>query len=245
MPESAAPACAVKGGAFSWPDGRVALADIDFRLERGQVAALVGPNGAGKSTLLRILTGLLKLRAGRLEIFGQVIETTSDIRPLRRRISFVAQDPALDPEMNGRETLELIAALQGIKSPALARVIERFGLHEQIERPVELWSGGERRRLHLAAGLLGDPKLILLDEPTVGLDAEVAAILLAELEERKQRGAAIVLVSHEVALIAPLVDFALRLEAGRVVAQGTLAELAAGLPQQDGRAGSRGRGRQR
>ena len=173
-----------------------ALADLDLDLPRGTVTALLGPNGAGKSTLLRLLAGRLAPSGGTVELLG-----AGDPATLRREIGFVPQDLALDPEMTGRETLDLIAALHQVpragRPERIAKVAAAFGIEKPLDRPVATWSGGQKRRLHLAAGMIHDPALLLLDEPTAGLDAEGTARLWEELGRRAKRGVAVVISTHD------------------------------------------------
>ncbi len=181
-----------------------ALADLDLDLPRGTVTALLGPNGAGKSTLLRLLAGRLPSSAGTVEVLGVADPAKAgrnERNALRRDLGFVPQDLALDPEMTGRETLDLLAALHGVpRSHRPARIAElaaNFGIEKPLDRPVATWSGGQKRRLHLAAGMIHDPALLLLDEPTAGLDEEGSAWLWAELGRRAARGATVVIATHD------------------------------------------------
>jgi ABC-2 type transport system ATP-binding protein len=180
-----------------------ALEKIDLSILPG-LTAVVGPNGAGKTTLLRVLAGLLRPDTGNV-----------DIPRDRARIGYIPQDLALDPEMTGRETLMLLAALHGVprreRGDRITRLAESFGTAKHLPRPVAFWSGGLRRRLHLAAGMIHDPDLLLLDEPTAGLDQEGDDFLWAELKRRAAAGRAIVIVTHDLA--------AAELHADRIVTQ--------------------------
>lgn len=186
-----------------------ALAEIDLEALPG-LTAVVGPNGAGKTTLLRVLAGLLRPDSGNVEIPGD-----------RRLIGYIPQDLALDPEMTGRETLALLAALHGVprqKRPdRIERLAESFGTAGHLDRPVASWSGGLKRRLHLAAGMIHDPDLLLLDEPTAGLDAEGNDFLWAELKRRAAAGRAVVIVTHDLAAADLHADRIVALHRGRIV----------------------------
>ncbi len=199
-----------------------ALDAIDLDLPRGSVTALLGPNGAGKSTLLHLLAGEIAPSRGAVNVLGIDEPAQADRRErkiLRREVSFVPQQVALDPEMTGRETLGLLAALHGIPRRGLAEGIrelaEAFGIAKPLDRPVSTWSGGQKRRLHLAAGMIHEPALLLLDEPTAGLDDEGVATLRKEIDRRAAKGAAVVIATHDRAA-AEGADRIVRLEAGRM-----------------------------
>jgi ABC-2 type transport system ATP-binding protein len=203
---------------------RIALDEVDIDLLRGDITALVGPNGAGKTTLLRVLAGLQSFDAGTVEIL--------DGRNLRRRVGYIPQDVALDPEMTGRETLGLMAALQGVRRRdrpvRVADLARTFGCAEHLPSLVASWSGGLKRRLHLAAGMIQDPNLLLLDEPTAGLDLEGADFLWAELERRTAAGRAVAVVTHDLAAVERHARQVAVLDRGRVVALGPPAEVGGG-----------------
>lgn len=203
-----------------------ALSDLDLDLPRGTVTALLGANGAGKSTLLRLLAGRLAPRGGTLAVLG-VSDPASAERSarnaLRRDLGFVPQDLALDPEMTGRETLDFIAALHGVprtRRPArIAEIAAAFAIEKPLDRPAATWSGGQKRRLHLAAGMIHDPALLLLDEPTAGLDAEGTARLWEELGRRAANGVAVVISTHD-HVAAEAADRVVVLEGGRLAVPG-------------------------
>src|SRR5262245_38811279 len=151
--------------------GRRVLAGVDLRVERGEVFALLGQNGAGKTTTVRILSTLTRPDGGRARICGR--DAAADRHEVRRRISLTGQYVALDELLTGEENLRLIARLRRLgPREARARTAEllaRFGLEEAAGRRLATYSGGMRRRLDLAASLLGRPEVVFLDEPTTGL----------------------------------------------------------------------------
>jgi ABC-2 type transport system ATP-binding protein len=218
--------------------GTTALAGVDLELRRGEITALVGANGSGKTTLLRILAGILEPTAGEVEVLGigrpaQSHRGTRHAlrRALRQRLSYVSQDPALDPEMTGGEILALAAALYGTprrrRRQQVAELAAGFGVESHLSRPVSAWSGGLRRRLHLAAGMIHDPELLLLDEPTAGLDPEGRRLLWADLEARAQRGRTVAVVTHDLAAAERHAGTVAILDRGALVAVGSPAELLA------------------
>ncbi|HKV06981.1 MAG TPA: ABC transporter ATP-binding protein [Thermoanaerobaculia bacterium] len=221
------PGAVARGVGRDFGRGVQALAGVDLDLPRGTVTALLGANGAGKTTLLRILAGLLPPTSGSAEVLGVASPAGRRRKELRSRIGYIPQQAALDPEMTGREILDLFTALHGVgrrERPArIAELAAAFGVAAQLDRQVDGWSGGQRRRLHLAAGMIHDPELLLLDEPTAGLDPEGNDALWAELDRRARSGTAVAVVTHDLA--------AVELHAGRVAIldRGSLA--AAGSPQ--------------
>jgi ABC-2 type transport system ATP-binding protein len=210
-----------------------ALSGIDLDVGFGAVTALIGPNGAGKTTLLRILAGLLAPTAGTVEVLGVTQPATAPrrSRELRRRLGSIPQELALDPEMTGRETLWLLAALQGVpgrdRGTRIAALGEAFGVTAHLARRVATWSGGLRRRLHLAAGMIQDPDLLLLDEPTAGLDPEGSDVLWVELGRRARSGRAVAVATHDLAAVERSADHVVLLDGGRISAAGSPRELLA------------------
>jgi ABC-type multidrug transport system ATPase subunit len=201
----------------------VALEHVDLDVVRGRLTALAGPNGAGKTTLLRVLAGLQTPWSGVVEILGAP-PVPSRSRDLRRRVGYIPQDVALDPEMTGRETLALLAALHGVprreRPGRVAALAAAFGTEEHLPRLVSTWSGGLKRRLHLASGMIHDPDLLLLDEPTAGLDQQGAEALWAELGRRVAAGRAVAVVTHDLAAVERYADFVAVLDHGRIAASG-------------------------
>ena len=203
-------AASLRGVGVRFAHAAAALADVDLDVPPG-LTVLTGPNGAGKTTLLRVLAGLLRPDAGTVEIPRE-----------RRRIGYITQDLALDPEMTGRETLSLLAALHGVprreRPDRIERLAESCGTAGHLDKPVARWSGGLKRRLHLAAGMIHDPDLLLLDEPTAGLDVEGNDFLWAELKRRAAAGRAVVVVTHDLAAAERHADRVVILDKGRIVA---------------------------
>jgi ABC-type multidrug transport system ATPase subunit len=212
--------------------GDPALAGVDLELRRGDVTALVGANGSGKTTLLRILAGILEPGAGEVEVLGIARPAANGHRgrrALRRRTGYVSQEPALDPEMTGAEILVLAAALHGVRRQRrrrrVAELAAAFGVDGHLPRRVDGWSGGLRRRLHLAAGMVHDPELLLLDEPTAGLDPEGCRLLWADLAARAAGGGAVAVVTHDLAAAERHAAAVVILDRGRLVAAGPPAQL--------------------
>ena len=216
--------------------GEVALREVDVELRRGTLTVLLGANGAGKTTLLRILAGNLQPDGGEVEVLGLAQPARAvgaARRALRARSTYVPQEIALDPEMSGGECLLLMATLYRFTGRSRSARVEaaagRFGITPHLGRRVQAWSGGLRRRLHLACGMLHDPELVLLDEPTAGLDATASSELWADLTSRTRRGGAVAVVTHELEVAERYADAVLILEGGELVASGRPADLVASL----------------
>lgn len=203
---------------------RQALAGVSLELRPAEVVGLLGPNGAGKSTLVRLLLGLERPDAGALEVDG------APPRPgWLRRVGVAPQELALYEELTGQENLELFGRLQGLRGQdllaRLAATLEVVGLTERAGTRVAGWSGGQKRRLNLAAALVHGPDLVVLDEPTTGVDVASRAAILDEVRRRAGAGAAVLLATHHLEEAARVCDRAVVLAAGRVVAEGPLEEL--------------------
>lgn len=229
-------ACSARNLTKDYPHGIRALAGVDCEVRRGTLTALVGANGSGKTTLLRILAGDLAATGGEVQVLGlhdPALAEEGALRSLRRRLSYLSQDLALDPEMTGEETLQLLAVLHGVPTARRReRTRERavaLGIAEHLTRRIGAYSGGQKRRLHLAAATLHDPELLLLDEPSAGLDAEGRQLLWTEIGQRTQSGRSVVCVTHDLEAVEREAQSVHMLEAGRIVASGSPAELTARL----------------
>ena len=200
-----------------------ALAGLDLDVPDGCLYGLLGPNGAGKTTTLRILATLLAPDAGRICIDG--IDALQDPRAVRQRLGYVAQEVAIDKILTGRELLQLQGDLFHLSKPLRdARIddlIDRLAMQGWIDRRCGTYSGGMRRRLDLAAGLLHRPKLLVLDEPTVGLDIESRAAIWDLLRQLVREGTGVLLSSHYLEEVEALADRMAIIDAGRVIAEGT------------------------
>jgi ABC-2 type transport system ATP-binding protein len=208
-----------------------ALDDLSLLVPGGCLYGLLGPNGAGKTTALRILCTLLAPDAGAVRVAG--IDALADPRAVRRQLGYVAQEVAIDKILSGRELLALQGDLYHLsRADRDARIAELIGwlaMDEWIDRRCGTYSGGMRRRLDLAAGLLHRPRVLVLDEPTVGLDIESRAAIWMVLRQLRDQGTTVLLSSHYLEEVDALADRLAILEAGRVIAEGAPAELKAAL----------------
>lgn len=198
-----------------------ALGGINARFQSGQVTAVEGPNGSGKSTLLQLLSLLARPTRGRL-LFGD--QDAHKRSALRSQIGILAHAALVYPDLTGLENLALFAGLYGLTHPTarVAQLRERFELGRFVERPTRTYSRGQLQRVALARALLHEPQLLLLDEPTTGLDQASAGRLTEAIAAERARGAIVVLVTHDQWLSDAVADARVRLVRGRVAnASGT------------------------
>jgi heme ABC exporter ATP-binding subunit CcmA len=193
-----------------------ALAGVDVRFDAGTVTSIEGPNGSGKSTLLTLLGLLARPSRGEI-LFGT--QRASRSPWLRGAIGVLAHAPMVYPDLSAHENLQLFAELYQLpgSAEALRALIERFGLGSWAERPARTYSRGQLQRLALARAVLHRPRLLLLDEPSTGLDVASVTRLVAAVREERARGAIVVLVTHDPALSEQLADRRVQLAQGRVV----------------------------
>ncbi|MFH8990603.1 ATP-binding cassette domain-containing protein [Streptomyces sp. NPDC017940] len=205
----------------------IVLRGIDLRVAPGTVFALLGPNGAGKTTTVRILATLTEPDAGTAAVAGYDIR--AERHRVRRAISLTGQFAAVDEAQTGRENLRMMGRLTGLGRAAAraraAELLDRFGLSGAGDRLVRTYSGGMRRRVDLAAGLVGEPEVIFLDEPTSGLDPHSRRALWNAVAELAANGTTVFLTTQYLEEADRLSDRVAVLHEGRIVAQGTAAEL--------------------
>jgi ABC-2 type transport system ATP-binding protein len=203
------------------------LDGIDLGVARGGVFALLGPNGAGKTTAVRILATLVRADAGRARVAG--FDVVADRRQVRRHIGLTGQFAAVDDLQTGEENLRMMGRLAGLPGREARRrateLLERFDLAEAGRRTVATWSGGMRRRLDLAAGLVGRPSVVFLDEPSTGLDPRSRQAVWEVVTELTGSGVTVFLTTQYLEEADRLADRVAVLDGGRVVADGTPARL--------------------
>ena len=208
-----------------------AVDDISFTVEDGCIYGLLGPNGAGKSTTMNILTGYLSATAGTVKVAGHDI--AEEPLEAKKAIGYLPEQPPLYPEMTVREYLLFVAELKGVKhkkerAPMVETAMGRTGLQPVQNRLIRNLSKGYRQRVGIAAALLGEPKVIILDEPTVGLDP-AQVIEIRNLIHDLGRTHTVILSSHILSEVQTVCDRVLIISAGKLVAQGTPEELAGQL----------------
>ena len=208
-----------------------ALNDLSLQVPAGSLYGLLGPNGAGKTTALRILCTLLAPDSGAVRVAG--LDALADPRGVRRLLGYVAQEVAIDKILTGRELLQLQGDLYHLprhqRDRRIAELIELMGMGDWIDRRCGSYSGGMRRRLDLAAGLLHSPQVLVLDEPTVGLDIESRAAIWQVLRQLRDGGTTVLLSSHYLEEVDALADHLAIIESGTVIAEGAPSSLKAAL----------------
>ena len=216
----------------------VAVNDVSFVLGPGQLVGLLGPNGAGKTTIVSMIGGLVTPDRGQVLVDEEPL--SGDTSPAKRRLGLVPQDLALYEELSARANLRFFGSLYNLTgrrlTEAVRSALEFVGLGDRAADPVKTFSGGMKRRLNLAAGLLHDPEILLLDEPTVGVDPQSRNAIFDNLETLKANGKALLYTTHYMEEAERLADRLVIIDHGRVIADDTLAGLhtratgAAGAP---------------
>jgi ABC-2 type transport system ATP-binding protein len=206
------------------------LRGVNFDVVPGSIFALLGPNGAGKTTMVRILSTLLRPDGGTATVNG--FDVTTNPIQVRESISLTGQFAAVDEILSGRENLVLVAKLRRLNDPGQVAdgLLARFDLADAASRKVSTYSGGMRRRLDIAMSLIGQPKVIFLDEPTTGLDPEGRIEVWQVVQELSKQGTTVLLTTQYLEEAEQLADRIAILHQGRIIANGTLAELKQLLP---------------
>ena len=201
-----------------------AVAGVDFAIPRGTVFGLLGPNGAGKTTIVEILEGYRTRTAGEVEVLGS--DPQDDRSEMRDRIGIVLQESGIDPDLTVRESIEIYGAAYSRRRPT-DELLDLVGLAEKRDARVVTLSGGQKRRLDLALGVVGEPDLIYLDEPTTGFDPEARRRSWDLIRRLRGEGKTILLTTHYMEEAQQLADTVAVLAAGRIVAIGPPSELTA------------------
>jgi ABC-2 type transport system ATP-binding protein len=202
-----------------------ALDGASLELREGELLGLLGPNGAGKTTLIRAIAGRVRLDAGEIRVFGQPV----DGRRTPPELGIVPQEIALYPLMTARENLAVFGRLQGLTSAELGRqvdwALESTGLKDRANESIRQFSGGMRRRLNIACGVLHRPRIVLLDEPTVGVDPQSRDRIYDVLDDLRGRGVSLLVTTHHLEEAEARCSRTVIIDHGRAIAAGTLGEL--------------------
>jgi ABC-2 type transport system ATP-binding protein len=204
-----------------------ALQGADVELQRGELLLLLGPNGAGKTTLIRAIAGRVRLDQGRIELLGQNLGGAAG--KARRALGIVPQEIALYPLLTARENLEVFGTFHGLagskRDEQVKAALAWTGLEDRAREPIKGFSGGMKRRLNIACGVLHQPEMVLLDEPTVGVDPQSRERIWDMLEKLKQAGTSLVLTTHQLDEAQMRGDRIVIIDHGKTIANGTFGEL--------------------
>ncbi|WP_037410856.1 MULTISPECIES: ABC transporter ATP-binding protein [Shewanella] len=200
-----------------------ALNHVSFEVNAGQTMALLGHNGAGKSSLIKIILGLIIPTSGTAKVMGQCAHANQQKSSIN--LGYLPEDVSFYDKLSGREVLGYFGALKGVSLARIDALIEEFGLGYAQHRQLKTYSKGMKQRLGVAQAILSQPKILLLDEPTVGLDPQASQFLYGKINELKQAGCAVVISTHELSLVESHLDTALIMARGKRRALGTCAEL--------------------
>jgi ABC-2 type transport system ATP-binding protein len=222
------PIVEVTGLSKTYPGAeRPAVDGIDLTIPGGGIFGLLGPNGAGKTTFLSMLCGLLAPGGGRLRVLGHDVRHHAD--RVKRLFGLVPQELALYPTLTGRENLDFFGRLYGLRGRHLKERVERAlaigQLEEFADRRAATYSGGLKRRLNLVIGLIHEPRLLVLDEPTVGIDPQSRRFIHDSLRALNAQGVSIIYTTHYMEEVESLCDHVAIIDHGRIIARGTLGEL--------------------
>ena len=213
----------------------LAVGGVSFFIESGETYGLLGPNGAGKTTTISMISGLLEADRGEVRVAGQPMTTTSTTA--KRVIGLVPQDLAIYPDLTARENLAFFGSLYGMRGAALdtriSKVLEMVGLSERADDKAEEYSGGMKRRLNIGVGLLHEPQLLILDEPTVGVDPQSRNAILESVEALSTEGMSVLYTTHYMEEAERLCDRVGIIDNGLLVAEGSRRDLVDAIGQND------------
>ncbi len=213
----------------------VAVDDVSFCISPGETYGLLGPNGAGKTTAISMVTGLLERDAGQVLVDGRTMTTTSV--GVKALCGYVPQEVAIYPDLTARENVRFFASLYGLRGPGahqrVEEILDTIGLRERGGDQVKKYSGGMQRRLNIGIGLLNRPRLLILDEPTVGVDPQSRNAILESVESLASAGMAVLYTTHYMEEAQRLCDRVGIIDRGRLQAEGTSSELVALVGERD------------
>ena len=213
----------------------IAVDGVSFTARPGEVFGLLGPNGAGKTTTIGCISGLLEPTSGRVRVMGN--DVVREGTAARQALGVVPQEIALYEELSAIENLKYWGGAQGLRNPLLGeriqKVLELTGLGDRAREPVKRFSGGMKRRLNFACGIVHQPRVLLLDEPTVGVDPQSRMRLLELVRAEAQAGTCVLYTTHYMEEAETLCDRLAVVDHGKVIAAGTLAELRSMLEERD------------
>ncbi|MDW7669248.1 MAG: ABC transporter ATP-binding protein [Bacillota bacterium] len=204
-----------------------AVDDISFKVEKGEILGLLGPNGAGKSTTISMIATLLKADKGKILYKG--IDIEKEPKQIQKELGFVPQEIALYPSLSGYDNLKFWGRMYGLKGDKLKEKIEEvsqiIGIDKRLKNKVEEYSGGMKRRLNIGSALLHNPEILILDEPTVGIDPQSRKHILDSVKEINKKGSTVIYTSHYMEEVEYLCDKICIMDEGKIIAQGTKDDL--------------------
>lgn len=207
--------------------GHLALDHVDLEIQKGEIIGLLGPNGAGKTTLIHTLAGLIEMDSGTIEIFGQ--PQGRQQHQIKRRIGLVTQEVTIFDDLTARENLAFFGGIYGLKGRELKQrigeTLEFVGLASRADSLPARFSGGMRRRLNIACALIHTPELLIMDEPTVGIDPQSRHHILESVRKLRDSGTTILYCTHYMEEVQALASRAVIIDQGHVIAEGTVEEL--------------------
>jgi ABC-2 type transport system ATP-binding protein len=212
--------------------GEPALNGVSFIVPEGEIFGLLGPNGAGKTTTINILCGIIKATAGSISVSG--LELPRDLEDIKRHIGVVPQDIALYPTLTARENLFFVGSMYGLAGKQLKERVDRylsvFGLEKFSNRLIQTYSGGMKRRINLIAGILHEPRILFLDEPTAGIDVQSRTVIVEYLKQLNAEGTTIIYTSHYMEEAEILCSSIAILDNGKIIVQGRPSEMIRNQP---------------
>jgi ABC-2 type transport system ATP-binding protein len=213
----------------------LALDHVDFEIGKGEILGLLGPNGAGKTTAIRALCGLIGVDSGAIEAFG--IPQRPGLMEIKRRIGLVTQEITIFEDLSARENLQFFGGLYGLRGQELkdriAETLEFVGLTENADKRAKKYSGGMKRRLNVACALTHRPELLIMDEPTVGIDPQSRNHILEQVRALRDRGTTILYTSHYMEEVEVIASRVLVMDQGHIIAGGTVDELVARIQYEE------------
>jgi ABC-2 type transport system ATP-binding protein len=213
----------------------LALDHVDFDIREGEILGLLGPNGAGKTTAIRALAGLIGIDSGAIEVFS--VPQRQGVMDLKRRIGLVTQEITIFEDLSARENLQFFGGLYGLRGRELkdriAETLEFVGLAENADKWTKKYSGGMKRRLNVACALTHHPELLIMDEPTVGIDPQSRNHILEQVRSLSAKGTTIVYTSHYMEEVEAIASRVLIMDQGHIIAGGTVDELVARIQYEE------------
>ncbi|GAA0372759.1 ABC transporter ATP-binding protein [Bacillus horti] len=205
----------------------LALDNVDLEIHKGEIVGLLGPNGAGKTTLIHTLAGLIKYDSGSIECFGQSHKT--HLQEIKKHMGLVTQDITIFEDLTAEENLAFFGGIYGLKGAELKQrikeTLEFVGLSDQAKKLPTKFSGGMVRRLNIAAALTHQPKFMIMDEPTVGIDPQSRNYILESVRKLQQNGTTVLYTTHYMEEVQALASRVVIIDQGHIIAQGTIDEL--------------------